>query len=132
MTGGKAPITYRSSLCMDNQISKYDRLYGGLIDVSLHTKPSTVKVTQPITGQTETFIIQTVRHDENGDYIFIERADESGLVRMVLPPKVSTLIGSQKDSLNTKRRRIGAKKAMSTRIARGDVIDFKKRSGVKR
>ena len=114
---------------MDNQISKYDRLYGGLIDVSLHTKPSTIKVVQPITGQTETFIIQTVRHDENGDYIFIERADEGGLVRLVLPPEVSTAISSQKDSLNTKRRRIGAKKAMSTRIARGDVIDFKRKGG---
>ena len=35
---------------MDNQISNYDRLYGGLIDVSLATKPSTVKVVQPLTG----------------------------------------------------------------------------------
>ena len=111
----------------DNQISKYDRLYGGLIDVSLSTKPSTVKVVEPMTGRAETYIIQTVRHDEKGDYIFIECADADGLVRIALPPKVSNAIAGQRESLTTKRRRIGARKAMSTRIARGDVIDFKKR-----
>ena len=116
---------------MDNQISKYDRLYGSLIDVYLHTKPTTVKVVQTITGQAETYIIQTVRHEIDGDYIFVERADENGLVRVVLPPKVSNALASQREALTTKRRRIGAKKAMSTRIARGDVIDFKKRPRAK-
>ena len=44
---------------MDNQIQKYDRMYGGLIDVCISTKPSTVKVVQALTGRAETFIIQT-------------------------------------------------------------------------
>ena len=87
----------------DNTVSKYDRLYGGLRDVSLFTKPSTTKLVQSLTGQSETYVVQTCRHDENGDYIFIERLDENGVVRLAIPPKVAALIASQRDAL-TKRR----------------------------
>lgn len=110
---------------MDHQVSKYDRRYGALIDAFLHTKPSTIKVHETITGRSETFIVQTVRHEEQGDYIFVECIDETGTTRLALPPKVSAAIASQKDSLTTRRRKTGAKRAMATRIARGDVIDFK-------
>ncbi len=112
---------------MDNQIQKYDRIYGNLIDVSMSTKPSTVKVVQPLTGRAETFIIQTFRHEDNGDYIFVECADENGLVRLALPPKVANAIASQRDSLSKRRRSIASRQAMKMRIARGDVIDFRKR-----
>jgi predicted aspartyl protease len=113
---------------MDNQIQKYDRIYGNLIDVSLSTKPSTVKVVQPLTARAETFIIQTVRHDENGDYIFVECADEGGLVRLVLPPKVANAIAAQRESLTKRRRSIASRAAMKQRMARGEVINFKKKS----
>jgi hypothetical protein len=112
---------------MDNQVHKYDRMYGSLIDVSLHTKPSTVKVLQPVTGRAETFIIQTARHEDNGDYIFVECADESGLVRLVLPPKVANAIAAQRESLSKRRRSIASRVAMKTRIAKGEVINFQKR-----
>lgn len=112
---------------MDNQVHKYDRMYGSLIDVSIHTKPSTVKVVQAITGRAETFIVQTARHEDNGDYIFVECADEHGLVRLVLPPKVANAIAAQRESLTKRRRSIASKVAMRTRIDRGEVISFKKR-----
>lgn len=112
---------------MDNQIQKYDRVYGNLIDVSLHTKPSTVKVVQPLTARAETFIVQTLRHEDNGDYIFIECADENGLVRLALPPKVSNAIASQRESLSKRRRSIASRVAMKARMARGEVISFKKK-----
>jgi hypothetical protein len=112
---------------MDNQISKYDRRYGALIDAFIHTKPSTVKVHETITGRSETFIIQTVRHEEQGDYIFIEMLDETGNVRIVLPPKVSNLVASQRDSLTKRKRSSSAKRAMANRIAAGEVLGFKKR-----
>lgn len=112
---------------MDNQITKYDRLYGNLIDVSLTTKPSTVKVVQTLTGRSETFIIQTFRHDDNGDYIFIECADENGLVRLALPPKVASAIASQRESLTKRRRSIASRVAMKNRIAGGEVINFKRK-----
>lgn len=112
---------------MDNQVHKYDRLYGNLMDVSISTKPSTVKVVQPITGRAETFIIQTARHEDKGDYIFVECADENGLVRLVLPPKVANAIASQRDSLSKRRRSIASKAAIQSRIARGEIISFKKK-----
>jgi hypothetical protein len=116
---------------METTITKYDRMYGGLIDVSLSTKPSIVKAVQPITGQAETFIIQTLRHEEKGDYIFIECADESGLVRLVLPPKVSNAIAAQRESLSKRRRSIASRTTMRERMARGHVPTFKKKPKAK-
>ena len=115
-----------------NTIQKYDRMYGNLLDVSIHTKPSTVKVVQPLTGRAETFIVQTLRHEDNGDYIFIECADENGLVRIVLPPKVSSAVASQRESLTKRRRSIASKAAMRSRIAGGYVPTFKKRADAKK
>jgi hypothetical protein len=117
---------------MADSISKYDRQYGGLIDVSLSTKPSIVKVVQPVTGQAETFIVQTLRHEEKGDYIFVECADESGLVRLVLPPKVSNAIASQRDALSKRRRSIASRAVMRERMARGHVPNFAKKTKAKK
>jgi len=116
---------------MDNQVHKYDRMYGNLLDVSLATKPSTVKVVQPLTGRAETFIVQTLRHADNGDYIFIECADENGLMRLALPPKVANALASQRDSLTKRRRSIASRTAMKNRMAAGEVINFKKRKAKK-
>jgi hypothetical protein len=44
--------------------------------VALFTKPSTAKSVQIITGKTETFVVETARHEELGDTIFIECMDE--------------------------------------------------------
>lgn len=100
-------------------ISKFDRIYGGLQDVSLSTKPSTVKHVQPVTGKSETFIIQTFRHAELGDFVFIEHIDEGGVVRIALPPKVGNLIVSQKDSLSKTNRSRTSRRVMEERMANG-------------
>jgi hypothetical protein len=85
-------------------VDKFDRIRGGLHDVAIFTKPSTVKNVQNITGKTETFVVETCRYEDEGDYIFIECVDESGVTRLALPPKVSRLIASQRDALTAKRR----------------------------
>lgn len=108
-------------------LSKYDRLYGGLHDVGLSCKPSTVKNVQQLTGKSETFVVQTIRHQENGDYIFIELMDEAGLTRIALPPKVSNLIASQRDALTTRRRSIISKASMQARKDAGEVLGFAKK-----
>jgi hypothetical protein len=109
-------------------ISKFDRLYGGLVDVSLVVKPSTVKAVQPITGKAETFVIQTCRHKESGDYIFVECMDENGVTRLALPPKVANLIASQRDSLTKRSRSISSRAAMRARMDAGEVIGFKRKA----
>jgi hypothetical protein len=112
----------------DETINKYDRLYGALHDVALFTKPTTIKIVQPLTGRTETFVIQTARHRDNGDYIFVECMDESGVVRQALPPKVSNAIASQARALTKRRRSISSRATMRARVEAGEVIGFKKRS----
>jgi hypothetical protein len=113
-------------------ISKYDRIYGGLHHVSLSTKPSTIKNVQTLTGQSETFVVQTFRHEDLGDYIFIEHLSEDGVVRLALPPKVSAAIASQKDSLTKRRRSISSKRVMRERMDGGWVPSFKKKSAKKK
>lgn len=108
-------------------LSKYDRTYGGLLDVSLSTKPSTIKNVQTLTGKSETFVVQTLRHEEVGDYIFVECMDENGLTRLALPPKVAAAIASQRDSLTKRRRSISSKRVMRERMDNGWVPTFKKR-----
>lgn len=112
----------------DETINKYDRLYGRLHDVSLLTKPSTIKIVESITGRAETFVIQTARHHDNGDYIFLERMDESGVVRIAVPPKVANVIAAQRDSLTKRRRSISSRATMRARMEAGEVIGFKKRA----
>lgn len=65
----------------DNTVAKYDRVRGGLEGVALFTKPSTVKNVQIITGKTETFVVETARHEELGDTIFNAGAMRPRLLR---------------------------------------------------
>lgn len=117
----------------DNQVHKYDRTYGNLLDVSLHTKPSTIKLIQPLTGRAETFIIQTLRPREgDGDYIFIECIDEDGTTRIVLPPRVTAAAASQRDSLSKRNRSNASRATMRRRMDEGFVPSFKKRATTKK
>jgi len=102
----------------ERQITKYDRIRGGMADVALFTKPSTIKNVQTITGEAETFVIETCRH-EGGDFIFIEAYDRDGLIRICLPPKVSAVVASQRDALTAKSRSIAGKKRAADMKARG-------------
>jgi hypothetical protein len=92
----------------DHQIQKYDRLYGGMRDVCLRSKPSTVKDVD-LLGRAETFIVESMRHAEKGDFVFIEAIDSGGVTRIALPPRVTALIASQRDSLTARRRSIASR-----------------------
>lgn len=94
----------------DRVISKYDRLRGGLKGIAMFTKPSTVRTIEDLTGKAETFVVETCRHEDNGDYIFVEQVDENGVTRMALPPKVANAIASQRDALTGRRRSAAAKR----------------------
>jgi hypothetical protein len=109
-------------------ISKYDRIYGGLHNVCLSTKPSTIKNVQTITGKSETFVVQTLRHAELGDFIFIEMMDESGVTRIALPPKVCSALAGQRESLTKRSRSNASRRAMQARKDAGEVIGFQKRA----
>ena len=103
-------------------LSGYDRQRAGLADIALWTKPTTVQ-NVIFTGQAETFVVRTAR-DEVGDHIFIERMDESGVVRLAMPPKVANAISRQRDSLTARMRSRAAKKLAADRKAAGIVPGF--------
>lgn len=108
----------------DHTIQKFDRVYAGLQGVALLTKPSTVKDVQFITGRSETYVVQTARHAELGDTIFVEVMDENGVTRLALPPKVASLIASQRDSLTARRRSIASRATARQRMERGEAPAF--------
>ena len=109
-----------------NIVSKYDRIRGGLHGVALFTKPTTIRIVQAITGQAETFVVETARH-EFGDTIFIECVDVDGVVRLALPPKVAVAIASQCAALTKRRRSIAGKRNAQDRKDKGLLPGFMKK-----
>lgn len=109
-------------------ISKYDRTYGAMRDVCLRIPKASTIQDVDLLGRSQTFVVETMRHAEHGDYIFVQCIDESQTVtRLALPPKVANAIAAQRDSLTARRRRISAKATMKARMDAGFVPDFKRK-----
>jgi hypothetical protein len=109
-------------------LNKFDRAYAGLIGGNnLLTKPTTVENVEKMTGEAETFVVQTIRNTE-GDNIIVKYMDKEGVKRLILPPKVASTIGRQHDALSAKSRSIASKQVMKERMDRGEVPGFTKRS----
>jgi|ERR1700722_8881963 len=109
----------------DNQVGKYDRAYGSSKMVAMMTpKPTTITTTESVTGRTETFIVQTARHEE-GDWIYVQCVDENQVVvRLALPPRVANAIAAQRDSLTARRRSITGRRLAKERKDRGELPGF--------
>ena len=105
----------------DQTLDMFDRTRGGMEmrnDVT-RTRVSTVRHVDPLVGNVATFLIESIRTHEDGDYAFIEVATKDGNVRVVLPPKVTSAIARQRDALTKKvRKRIGREQA-AARLAQG-------------
>lgn len=132
---------------MENQyetISKFDRAFGGLQGGNnLPTKPTTIEYVEPITGDAETFIVQTIRAEYKveirkgwdiktetriGDFIVIKVVEKDGTKRIILPPKVSDTIARQSEALSKKNRKNLAKQKMRERMANGWKPNFQKKA----
>jgi hypothetical protein len=115
---------------------KFDRMLGalqGLPDV-LSTKPSTIVATLPLIGRAQTFIVSTYRQREQGETIFLQYVDESGAIRLVIPPEVAELIARQREALAGRARKQNGKaqaprlrQMAAERQARGELPAFLKR-----
>lgn len=116
---------------------QYDRLLGALDGLPgvLATKPAIAQQLTPILGTSQTFVIRTVRQQERDEQndsatpaaftVFLEHTSrETGLIRLVLPPKVTDLIARQRDALTALARKRTAKRVAQERKARGDVPAF--------
>lgn len=102
----------------------FDRIIGtlhGLPDVRA-ARPSTLRTVTPMLGRSQTFVIQTYRQRETGDFIFIELVDGEGRARIVLPPEAADAIARQRDSLT-----VAARKAHGREIGKRVSADRKAR-----
>jgi hypothetical protein len=98
------------------------------------TKLSVKQIAHPVTEATTAMTVQTMRHDPNGDYVFLTFQDCRGSLRIVLPPEVATLIARQRDSLTGMNRSKAARDAAQKRKAAGIAPAFlkgKKKGGKK-
>lgn len=112
----------------DQMPDAFDRLMGaldGLPDV-LRTGASTVQTLTPLLGNSETWIVQTVRQAEQGDTVFLQRVNREGSIRIALPAKVAAVISRQREALNTKARKKAARAAVETRREKG-IVPFQKK-----
>jgi hypothetical protein len=107
-------------------ISKFDRAFAGLQGGNnLQTKPTTIESVNNITGEAETFIVQTIRaEDRKGDFIVVKFLDKDGHIRLILPPKVSATIARQAQALTDRARSNAAKAQAMERKLRGEVPGF--------
>lgn len=84
------------------------------------SKPTTLTTMVPVVGTTQTFIVQTFRHNELGDTIFLQMLSDREKYRIAIPPAVASAIARQHDAMGTKNRSRSAKQVMADRMARGD------------
>lgn len=111
---------------------KFDRALGeltGLPDVR-KCKETTIRSALPIVGDSQTFVIQTVRRlgdgPEAGYYVFVEHFEAGSFTRLVIPPKVADAIDRQRQALSDRVRRESAKRVAQDRKARGELPGFMK------
>jgi hypothetical protein len=99
----------------------FDRVLGsleGLPDV-IQVKATTVRLTTPLLGKSQTFIVQTVRQRDVGDTVFLEYVDHEGSQRLVLPPRVTDIIARQRDAITARARSRASKAVAQERKAAG-------------
>ena len=116
-------VSERSSLG-----SVFDRTLRSLhgIPDTVHTKPTTIRTMTAVLELAQTFIVQTYRHRERGDYIFVEYVGTEGSMRIALPPEVADTIARQHDALTGKNRRNAAREQAAKRKAAGIEPGFMK------
>ena len=106
-------------------INKFDRAVAGLKGGNqLETKATTIESTA-LTGEAETFVIQTIR-DEHGDHIIVKFMDKEGVKRLILPPRVASAIERQHSALSKRSRSIASKNTLKARMDAGEVPGFLK------
>lgn len=121
-------------------ISKFDRAFAGLQGGNnLPTKPSTIEYVEPITGDAETYTVQTIRSEYKvqikkgwetitetriGNFIVLKFIDKDGVRRLIIPPKVSDTIARQDRALIAKARSNAAKAEAKARKLRGELPGF--------
>lgn len=110
----------RPSDPFDNLLSRKIGLPNGA-----HTQPTVVQHAD-FYGNGTSYIIQTVRTEEDGVMAFITQVDASGSVRSILPHAVLAVIDRQRLAITTKLRRRHGRRLAEERMAAGIQPGFMK------
>lgn len=112
--------------------SRFDRLMGqldGLPDVT-KTREATFTVVNPLgVGGITTMIIQTYRHRELGDYIFVQTVSDERPIRLVIDPAGAAAIARQRGTATKIIQRNHGKRIAAERKARGEQPGFMSNPG---
>jgi hypothetical protein len=90
----------------------------------IKTKPTTQVETPSFAGEPHTYIVQTYRRKEEGDFIFFQDVSSGQAVQIVIPPRIADIIARQRDQLSSKSRSRASRVAMEDRMARGEKPGF--------
>ena len=99
---------------VEGRLDYFDMVRGGMDmrNEATKTRVATIQNVDPLVGNVSTYIIETVRVRDEGDWAFIQVATKDGNVRVGLPPKPTKTLARQRESLTTKvRKRIGRQQA---------------------
>lgn len=72
-------------------------------------------------GNLETWVLETYRA-EGSEVVFLQRVNQEGAVRLVLPQQVTRALARQRDSVEGQARRRGARQAVETKRAKGQAV----------
>jgi hypothetical protein len=78
--------------------------------------------TQDFYGNSATWVLETFRDGDGDQKVFIQKIDELGGARLVLPPEVTAALARHRDQLSTKVRRRQGHRLVAQRRERGDVL----------
>lgn len=108
----------------------FDKLLSGMIGLpnGAHTQPTVVQAID-FYGHTTSFMIQTVRTDEEGVTAFVTQVNAQGSVRFILPLNVLATIDRQRAAITTKMRRRHGRRIAEERMAAGIKPGFMKKRG---
>lgn len=116
---------------------QFDRTFASLTgrpDVAM-TQPSPIRTVHPVLETPQSYIVQSARERDGGDWVFLEYIGKEGSVRMVLPPAVTERIARQAVALTSKNRKAAAKEQAQKRKAAGikpAFLNSKKKGGKKK
>lgn len=128
MEQDESRVTHAHKVTAGRPTDPFDKLLSSMIGLpnGAHTQPTVVQAID-FYGHTTSFMIQSVRTEEQGVTAFVTQVDAQGSTRSILPQTVLAVIDRQRAAITTKLRRRNGRRIAEERAAAGIEPGFKKR-----
>jgi len=106
----------------------FDKLLSRMMGLpnGAHTQPTVVQAID-FYGHTTSYMIQSVRTDDDGVTAFVTQVNAQGSARSILPQSVLAVIDRQRAAITTKLRRRHGRRLAEERMAAGIAPGFMKK-----